>query len=94
VSNVLPTGQATGFYIVGTPQTSATGPARAAYYPFVGRILESELSIRKPNLDIAGVLNSRDELDITESWKNGLPASRIVLKLAWRLVDAEVRTKQ
>jgi hypothetical protein len=94
VSNVLPTGQATGFYIVGRSQASATRPARAAYYPFVGRMSESELSIQKPNLDIVGVLNSRNELEITESWKNGLPTGRILLKLVWRLVDAEVRAKE
>ena len=94
VTNVLPTGQATGFHIVGPPQTGSTDPARAAYYPFVGRISENELSIKKTNPDIVGVLSSRDELDVTESWKNGLPVGRVVLKLVWRLVDAERTTKQ
>jgi hypothetical protein len=94
VTNVLPTGQATGFHIVGPPQTGSTDPARAAYYPFVGRISENELSIKKTNPDIVGVLSSRNELDVTESWKNGLPVGRVVLKLVWRLVEAERTTKQ
>ena len=94
VTNVLPTGQATGFHIVGPSQTSSANPARAAYYHFVGRISGNELSIEKTNLDIVGVLSSRNELDVTESWKNGLPVGRVVLKLVWRLVDAQRETKQ
>jgi hypothetical protein len=94
VTNVFSTGQATGFHIVGPLHRADADPARAAYYPFVARIADNVLSIEKPNVDIVGVLSSRNEFDITESSKSGPPVGQVALKLVWRLVDAERTTKQ
>ena len=94
VTKVLPQGQATGFHIVGPPRAGSAVPARAAFYPLVGRIAGNKLLVEKANLDIVGVLSSRNELDVTEAWKNGSPAARVLLKPVWRLVDAERTTKQ
>jgi hypothetical protein len=94
VTNVFSTGQAIGFHIVGPLHTADADPARAAYYPFVARIADNVLSIEKPNLEIVGVLSSRNEFDITETSKIGPPVGQVVLKLVWRLVDAERTTKQ
>jgi uncharacterized glyoxalase superfamily protein PhnB len=93
ITNVLPTGHAVGFHIVGPPDRADALPSRPDFFAFVGRISESELLIKKTDPHITGELNARNELSVAETWRKGPSPARILLKPVWTLTDAERTAK-
>ncbi|MDX2201855.1 MAG: VOC family protein [Hyphomicrobiaceae bacterium] len=89
VTSVLPRGQVTGFHLVGPPHSE-----RSAFYPFVGRISDNEIVVRKSDVEIVGALGAGNELAVTETWGTAPSGEAAMLKPAWTLLDAERLAKQ
>jgi hypothetical protein len=92
LSDIDRIGRVTGYQGIGPPTAKSTTRTPAIFSPFVGTISGRRLEFTTSIQRTIATFDTRYRIDLTENFKNGI-VSRVGLKPAWTLVDAEQSAK-